>query len=173
MFFPQEPHLDLLARSLLLGPITTLWVVIVVKVIGLRSFSKMTAFDFITTVAAGSLLATAAGATTWSVFIQATLSILAILCTQLVLALMRRRSERAKELMLNQPILLYRDEGFDREAMKKARVAEDDLWAKLRESDVNSLAEVRAIVLEKTGDVSVLTGGEMDQRLLSGVVEIG
>ena len=63
MFFDSVP-LDILARALLLSAIALVWVIFVVRVIGLRTFSKMTAFDFVATVATGSLLAGACQATT-------------------------------------------------------------------------------------------------------------
>ena len=40
--------------------------------------------------------------------------------------------------------------------LKKARVTESDLRGKLREANVIQLSEVRAVVFETTGDVSVL-----------------
>ena len=44
-----------------------------------------------------------------------------------------------------------------------------DLIAKLRESNVLDFAEVRAAVLETTGDISVLHGDACDEALLRGV----
>ena len=45
MFFDHVP-LDILARALLLSAIALTWVVFVVRVIGLRTFSKMTDEEF-------------------------------------------------------------------------------------------------------------------------------
>ena len=42
------------------------------------------------------------------------------------------------------------------ENLKKARVTESDLRGKLREANVIQLSEVRAVIFETTGDVSVL-----------------
>ena len=51
MFIANEPDLDLLTRILVLGPIALVIVLVATKVVGLRTFSKMTAFDFVTTIA--------------------------------------------------------------------------------------------------------------------------
>lgn len=59
-----------------------------------------------------------------------------------------------------------RDGEFDRAAMKKSRVAESDVWAKLREANALDLAQVRAVVLETTGDISVLHGDSLNPALL-------
>lgn len=55
--FTDITAFDVLLRGALLAVIGLSWVVICVRVIGLRAFSKMTSFDFVTTVAIGSLLA--------------------------------------------------------------------------------------------------------------------
>lgn len=169
MFFPAEPELDLFVRALLLGPLTLLWVTFLVRVAGLRSFSKMTAFDFVSTVATGSLLANAATASKWSDFLQSCVAISAILGVQCLLARLRRKSATARNWLENEPLLLMRDGEFLRGAMKKSRVAESDVWAKLREANVSDPSEVRAVVLETTGDISVLHGSEPSAQLLRSV----
>ena len=52
-----------LVRGVVLAAGALFWVLVLVRIVGLRSFSKMTAFDFVATVAIGSLLASAAAAT--------------------------------------------------------------------------------------------------------------
>lgn len=57
-------------------------------------------------------------------------------------------------------------------SLRKARMTVEDLRGKLREANVLERAEVRAVVLETTGDVSVLHGGsgrDVDGWLLEGV----
>ncbi|WP_311199201.1 YetF domain-containing protein [Leisingera caerulea] len=54
-------------------------------------------------------------------------------------------------------------------ALTATRVAESDLIAKLREANVKDLSQVSAVVLETTGDISVLHGDHLQDRLLSGV----
>ena len=61
MFF-DDTLLDLVARGFILAIMGMIWVVLLIRINGLRSLSKMTNFDFIMTVALGSLLASAAGA---------------------------------------------------------------------------------------------------------------
>lgn len=59
------------------------------------------------------------------------------------------------------------------ENLRRARVPETDLIAKLREANVLNLDQVRAVVLETTGDISVLHGGpdgpDLEPTLLTGV----
>ena len=55
--FTSFEQFDLVLRGLLLTAAGMIWIVLLVRIVGLRSFSKMTNFDFVMTVATGSLLA--------------------------------------------------------------------------------------------------------------------
>lgn len=167
--FSTLPHLDIFLRVMILGPVSLIWIAAVVRVIGLRSFSKMTAFDFITTVATGSLLASGAGAVDWSEFVQAVGSVAALLALQALIAALRVRSAGWMRFLENEPILLMENGNVIRTNMKKARVSDEDLRAKLREANVLKHSDVRAVVLETTGDISVLHGEELDPGMLKSV----
>ncbi|MFC7337461.1 DUF421 domain-containing protein [Haloferula chungangensis] len=167
--FISLPQLDIVLRVMILGPVSLIWIAVVVRLIGLRSFSKMTAFDFITTVATGSLLASAAAASEWSQFLQASGAVAALLALQAVIAALRVHSTGLIQLLENEPLLLMEDGVVIRANMTKARVSEDDLRAKLREANVLRYSDVRAVVLETTGDISVLHGEKLDEELLKSV----
>ena len=167
MFFDHVP-LDILARALLLSAIALTWVVFVVRVIGLRTFSKMTAFDFVATVATGSLLAGACQATTWPEFAQPTLAISALLGAQFVIARIRQASDQFEKVVQNEPVILMREGEIFDAALSETRVARADLIAKLREANSLRFLDVRAVVLETTGDISVLHGDTLEQEILEG-----
>lgn len=168
MFLLNEA-LDTVARAAILSTVAVCWIVVVVRVVGLRAFSKMTAFDFVVTVAVGSLLAGASQAKSWSDFAQPALAIAALLCVQYIAARIRKSSSRFEEFVENSPVLLMRDGKILTSALDMTRVAEDDLIAKLREANVLRFSQVRAVVLETTGDISVLHGDDLEPRLLDGV----
>lgn len=167
--FVSHPFPDAILRILILGPLSLVWIVAVVRLIGLRSFSKMTAFDFVTTVATGSLLGAAATARTWNDFAVASGAMLALLGTQAIIAEMRIRSVKWLKIFENEPVMLMRDGIMDRSAMRKTRVTEADLIAKLREANVLKFSDVRSVVLETTGDISVLHGDSLDEEILKTV----
>ena len=83
-------------------------------------------------------------------------------------AKLRARSDVAERLMQNEPAILMRDGVIDDAALARTRVARSDLIAKLREANVLDFASVRAVVLETTGDISVLHGEGLDPALLAG-----
>jgi len=167
MFLAHDPGFDLLLRSLLLTSAAMVWVVALVRIVGLRSFSKMTSFDFVMTVAAGSLLAGAAQSTSWPAFAQAMLAMAGLFLVQYVTALLRKSSDTLAHIIQNEPVLLMRDGKIIRSALVETRVAERDLIAKLREANALDMSKIRAVVLETTGDISVLHGeDELDDRLI-------
>ncbi len=171
MFVDIAPF-DTVARALILSTMAVCWVVLLVRIIGLRAFSKMTAFDFVVTIATGSLLAGASQATVWSDLWQVLIAIAGLLGVQYIVARLRKSSSGFAAVIQNRPALLMRDGEILYPALRATRVAEDDLIAKLREANVLDLAEVRAVVLETTGDLSVLHGDTLQLRLLQGVQDI-
>ncbi len=160
---------DAALRGTILSVLGLAWIILLVNIVGLRSFSKMTSFDFVMTVAMGSLLATIATVSEWTGFVQAMTAAVALFIAQYIIARIRKSSDKFESFIQNQPLLLMRNGEFIDEALEKSRVAKDDLIAKMRESNVLHMSEVRAAVLEATGDVSVLHGESMDEFLLSDV----
>ena len=159
-------------RGLVLTSIAVLWTVLLVRIVGLRAFSKMTAFDFVTTFATGSLIAQAGTRTDWTSFFQALAAIAGVLLIQYVLAVARQRSDKVKRLITNRPVLLMEDGRFLEEAMSASRVSRSSVMEKLRAANVVDMKEVRAVVLETTGNISVIHGEDLDRRLIEGVERI-
>ena len=144
-----------------------LTVILVVRFIGLRSFSKMSGFDFAVTVSIGSILG---GVTSSSTpVVNGMLAVASLLGLQWLISLVRARSE-LESVLDNTPLLLMNGAEMLEENMKLARVTSSDIVAKLREANVLSFDQVQAVVLETTGDISVLHGDRsVEQRLLDGV----
>ncbi|NMH60577.1 DUF421 domain-containing protein [Alteromonas ponticola] len=171
--FISEPAVDILLRGSLLTLFGMTWVVMLVRINGLRSFSKMTNFDFVMTVAVGSLLANTSQATSWESFFQSIIALASLFLVQYGAAKIRKSSDRVEALMQNQPILLMHEGEILYPALEKTRVAESDLYAKLREANVLDEKEVRAVVLETTGDISVLHGKACSTTILRGTKKVG
>lgn len=170
--FGLDPIPDALLRAAILTPVALIWVVLIVRAIGLRAFSKMTSFDFVVTLATGSLLANAATADGWPKFVQPVAAMLVLLVMQVALVLLRRRSDVAKAALDNVPVLLMRDGAFIDAALHRTRVSRDQVIAKLREANALDLGQVKAVVLETTGDISVLHGDACDPMLLEGLANV-
>lgn len=170
--FVNEPEVDVVLRGLVLTTLALCWIVLLVRINGLRSFSKMTNFDFVMTVAVGSLLAGASQSTQWSAFLQSLAAITALFLVQRATAHLRRASDTFESMIHNKPLVLMRDGKICEPALAESRVAKGDLFAKLREANVLDLGEVRAVILETTGDISVLHGERCADILLQGTRQV-
>ncbi|MDX1544864.1 MAG: DUF421 domain-containing protein [Christiangramia sp.] len=129
-------------------------VIIFTRLAGKRSFSKMSSFDFAMTVAIGSMIATtvlSSGVKLWDGII----GIGAVYILQIGVALLRR-FKVVKKLVDNSPLLLMDGKNILEDNLRKARVSEADLRSKLREANVLKFDQVRAVIFETTGDISVL-----------------
>lgn len=137
------------------------------RIAGLRSFSKMSGFDFASTVAVGSIMATVS--VTSASLIAGLIGLGTLFAVQVLIALLRRRTS-IEQFVDNRPVLLMSGQQTLRENLRRARITEHDIAAKLREANVTERSQILAVVLETTGDVSVLHGeGPLDPTLLQGV----
>jgi uncharacterized membrane protein YcaP (DUF421 family) len=158
-------------RGLFLTAAAVLWTILLVRIVGLRSFSKMTAFDFVTTIATGSLIAQAGTRSEWGGFLQAMTAIAGVFLVQWLLAKARLNSDGIQFLLTNQPILLVENGEFLDAAMSATRVSRSNILEKLRAGNVRALSDVKAVVLETTGDISIIQK-DVDGRLMEGVQRI-
>lgn len=138
-------------------------VIIFTRLAGKRSFSKMSSFDFAMTVAVGSVIASTVLSASVSL-IDGIVGLGTIYLLQISIAILRR-FELIQKTVDNSPLLLMDGKEVLHENLKKARVSEDDLRGKLREANVLHLGQVRAVVFETTGDISVLHTDDSNQEI--------
>ena len=143
------------------------------RVFGLRTFAKMTSVDFAATIAMGSIFADVIGSTDYSI-LKGAVALGIIILLQTLYSLFIRKSSLFKKVATNTPYLLMKDGEILHKNLSKANVSIGDLYGKLREANVIEMKEVRAVVFEVTGDISVLhTRGDepLAPELLEGVTE--
>ncbi|MAP55714.1 YetF domain-containing protein [Altibacter sp.] len=161
-YFTKDLSWDSLA-SVLIGTLLLYGALILyTRFFGLKSFSKMTGFDFITTIAIGNLFAMSIGTGNPKLVVGGVLIGLLYFMNYLI-SLLQFKSNAAQSVLDNSPILLMRNGAFLEENLKRCKVTKDELRGKLREANVIRLEQAKAVILETTGDVSVLhTDQEMD-----------
>ncbi|MAQ71418.1 MAG: hypothetical protein CL565_04410 [Alphaproteobacteria bacterium] len=138
-----------------------------VKLNGLRSFSKMSAHDFAVTIAIGSILASVV-VQKEPTLMQGVVAIGVFLIIQSLFS--GWRMLRPESILENKPILLMDGPEILHKNLLIAKITKEDLKAKLREANVLRYSEVKAVVFEATGDVSVLHGDkEIDKDLLDSI----
>tara|TARA_R100000935_G_scaffold51717_2_gene78496 strand:+ start:145 stop:666 length:522 start_codon:yes stop_codon:yes gene_type:complete len=146
-------------------------VIIFTRLAGKRSFSKMSSFDFAMTVAIGSIIASTVLSKSVSLA-EGVVGLAMVYILQLTVAILRLNTN-VEKLIGNTPTLLMDGTNILHENLKKVRVTESDLRSKLREANVLELSQVRAVVFEATGDISVLhtkdENVELEDWLMDGI----
>lgn len=142
-------------------------VIVFTRLAGLRSLAKMSSFDFAATVAVGSTVSATALAA--SPLTNGVVALAMLFGLQYLVATLRRR-DTFRGTVDNEPMLLMADGEIIDGNLQHARISREELWAQLRLSGVFHRDQVRAVIMETTGDMSVLTGDEpFDDELLTGV----
>ena len=151
---------DIVGRTILLGVLSYAAVVALLRVSGKRTLSKFNMFDFVVTVAFGSVLASmlvsksvalAQGVTAFAVLIG----------LQLAVTFASVRSERFQDIVKAQPTVLYYRGAWREDLMRRERVSREELLASARQSGAGGLDQVGALVLETDGTISVIKADAM------------
>lgn len=130
----------------------------------------MSGFDFAVTVAIGSVVASTVLSKDPSL-VQAVFALIVLFAIQMSLAWARKRSASIEELISNAPRLIMANGQMIPDQMRRAKVTEKDLYAKLREANVLNFSQIEAVIAETTGDISVLHRGEDCPRLNPALLE--
>ena len=133
------------------------------RMAGVRTFSKMSSFDFAVTVAIGSLIASTILTKSPPLF-QSIVAMGTLFIIQMTIAGFRETSF-VRNIVDNEPILLMNGTEMLDENMKKAKVTRNDILGKLREANVTQFSQIKAVVMETTGDISVLHHHEENHQL--------
>ncbi|GAB4369175.1 MAG: DUF421 domain-containing protein [Elainellaceae cyanobacterium] len=144
-----------IVRILVVGTLSYITLLILLRVSGKRTLARMTAFDFIITIAIGATfgrLMTAQGVS----FAESITAFLLLISLQHLTAWIAVRSSRFEQLINSQPALLYFRGQFLHREMKRQRVTQTDILSILRQRKISSLENVEAIVLESAGTVAVI-----------------
>jgi uncharacterized membrane protein YcaP (DUF421 family) len=143
-----------LVRVVVAGTLAYVALVVLLRVSGNRTLSKMNAFDLIVTVALGSTLATIL-LTNDVALAEGIVALALLIGLQMLITWASVRSSRISRFVKSEPILLAHNGRLLHEQMRRARVVEAEIEAALREQGQQSLTQV-AVVLETDGTFSII-----------------
>ncbi len=144
-----------LIHTLVVGSLCYLALIVLLRLSGKRTLSKWNAFDFVVTVAFGSILATVLISTDVPL-LQGVLALGLLVSWQFLLTWLSVRSHRFQNLIKGHPTLLLWQGELRKEALLKARVTEGEINAAVRSKGGAALGQVAAVVLETDGTFSVI-----------------
>ncbi|MBT8143546.1 MAG: DUF421 domain-containing protein [Gammaproteobacteria bacterium] len=148
-------NVENLLQILISAPFLYFSVIALVRISGKRSTSQMNNFDWIVTVAMGSLVASAMVLKNVTL-IEVLLAISALLLLQFLVTRSLLDSKVLRRLVKASPTLLVRKGEYLRDAMRDERVTEGEVLSAVRGSGVGRLEDVEAVILETDASLSVI-----------------
>lgn len=142
---------DIIIMAVILYPS----LILLLRISGKRTLSKMNMFDLVITVALGSTVATILLSSTVTFFDGITALAMLILL-QFIVTWLGVRSRAFNSLIKGEPQLLYYNGNYIESALKKERINRDEIKQALRAQGIASFSHVEAIVLETDGSLSVV-----------------
>jgi uncharacterized membrane protein YcaP (DUF421 family) len=160
-------------RTLLLGLLAYVALVLLLRISGKRTLSKMNAFDFVVTVALGSTLASVLLVEEVSL-LQGVTALGLLIALQLVNTFVAVRWPWYQRLLKAEPTLVFYKGRLLDDPMRRQRVTREEILAAIRQQGHADPKRVGAVVLETEGTLSVIgsDAGSADALARLGV-EVG
>jgi len=165
MFFSDSFSL---LRIPIVGVLSYVALLIVLRISGKRTLSKMNSFDFVVTVALGSVFGSILTSQDIAL-IDGILSFSLLIFLQFVTTWFTVRSKFFSNLIKSSPKLLYYDGHFDLIAMKKERIPKKEILQAVRSHGYDSFEDISVVILETDGSFSIIKRQNGDQSSLENV----
>ncbi len=143
-------------RILIISILSYPTLILILRISGKRTLSKMNAFDLIITIALGSTLATVILNKNVSLA-EGVIAFALLVAFQFIITYLSSRSKKISQIVKSSPTLLAYKGELIKANMLLERIDEDEIWASLRENDFSALEDVDAIVLETNGRLTVIS----------------
>lgn len=159
---------DVILRTVLIGLMAYISIIVIIRASGKRSLSQLNAFDFIVTVAIGSILASILINQNVTI-IQGITAFLVLITMQYIITKLSIHSGLVSKYIKASPSLLYHNGEFHYENMKKERVVESEIKQVIRSNGSGDMSDVQAVIIETDGSFSIINkkSGEEDIDLHS------
>lgn len=144
-----------LGRVLVVGFCAYVGLVFMLRVSGKRTLAKMNAFDFVVTVALGSILATVLLSKDVALA-EGLVALVWLIGLQWIVAWLAVRFSPWRNLIKSEPRLLALRGELNTRALREERITREGVYAALRAAGHVALEEVEAVVLETDGSISVV-----------------
>ncbi len=132
------------------------FLVLIVRIVGRRPGKQLTPFEFILIFFLGGLMLTAIVADEGSLT-NAFCQIIAVAMAHYALGAVRSRSDRMAKILDGTPLILLKDGVWRPRTMQLQRIAKMDVMEKARDQGLRTLEGVSAAVLERNGEISILS----------------
>jgi len=146
---------DALLNTLIFGTLGYIGIILILRISGKRTLSKWNSFDFIITIALGSMLANLMLSTDTSLA-QGILGIGMLVFFQFIITWVSVRSKIFQQWIKSEPTLLLFQGELQQNALRHQRVTQGEVLAALRAEGIAGIEDVEAVILETDGSFSVI-----------------
>lgn len=136
------------------------FLILAIRVAGKRSVAQMNNFDWIVTVAIGSIIASAIGFEDVTI-VDAVVSMTVLLCLQWMITRLVARHERMEHWVKARPALLLHEGRMLRDVMLQERISEGEIYSALRDNGISDPADCYAVILESNAVMTVLRSSDV------------
>lgn len=154
---------DIIFKTVILSLIMYISIIVIFRTSGKRTLSSFNAFDFLITVTLGSISATTILSKDTK-FFDGVASLVVLVILQFIVAKLSVYSKRFNKLLKSEPTLLYHNNEYLENNLKKMRVSKDDVLQEIRLNSGVTIDKVHSVILEANGKISVVTSGS-DENL--------
>ena len=144
-----------IGRTILVGILAYASLVILLRISGKRTLSKMNAFDLVVTVALGSTLATILLSKDVALA-EGIAAFVTLILLQFSIAWLSVRFSTVRSIIKSTPQMLFYRGDFLDGTLKQQRVTREEVVAAVRAQGIADLAAVEAVVLETDGSFTAL-----------------
>lgn len=145
-------------------------VILLTRIAGQRSLAAFSTFDFAVTVAVGAMIARVTLVRTS--LLAGVIGLSALFLLQRLVGMLRRHGGLGS-VIDNRPILLVWKGQVLEENLRRAHIGRESIYEQLRLAGMANIADAQAVVMERSGEISVVAGDEpLGPHLLEGVVGV-
>jgi uncharacterized membrane protein YcaP (DUF421 family) len=144
-----------LFRTVVVGVCAYVVLIVLLRISGKRTLSKMNAFDFVITVALGSTLATIL-LSKETALAEGIVALALLIFLQFAITWLSVRSRWVRRFVKAEPRLLFHKGEFLANAMLAERINEGEIMQAMRSQGISGKEAVEAVVLESDGTLSIM-----------------
>jgi len=154
---------DTILRTIIAALVAYAGLVLVLRISGKRTLSKLNAFDLVVTVALGSTLATILLSADVALA-EGLLAFAMLVGLQWVVTRASIKWDAFKKVIRSNPRMLLKDGAYIDKAMHEERVTRSEIQEAVRKKGFGDLSAIAAVVLETDGSFSVIASDKAGNR---------
>lgn len=151
--------MGVISSTIIMSVVSLAVLFLMAKLIGQKQLSEINLFDYINSITIGSIAAEFA-TTEPKDFLRPLIGIVVYGAATALMSAIAAKSRKAREFMVGKATVLMNDGRIYRKALKKTRLDLDEFIGMLRVNGFFDLTQIKTVILEANGRLSVLPKSE-------------